>query len=116
MNQSRPPIFKSATLPLTNVFSTSSSDPLPKSSRVISRRITPTSATAVTVSTASIARTAPVIFTTISTSWAPTPRSSARLSSQRPGKNLDVAAEIYGKDKMKWEKEVAETRDLVPPS
>jgi hypothetical protein len=29
---------------------------------------------------------------------------------------FDVAAEIYGKDKMKWEKEVATTFDVMPPS
>ena len=31
-------------------------------------------------------------------------------------KNFDVGAEIYGKDKMKWEKEVATTFDTLPPS
>ncbi|KAK0251070.1 hypothetical protein LTR91_005727 [Friedmanniomyces endolithicus] len=31
-------------------------------------------------------------------------------------KNFDVGAEIYGKDKMKWEKEIAHTFDVLPPS
>jgi len=31
-------------------------------------------------------------------------------------KEFDVGAEIYGKDKMKWEKEVATTFDALPPS
>lgn len=31
-------------------------------------------------------------------------------------KNLPVSAEIYGKAKMKWEKEVAQTFDVMPPS
>jgi hypothetical protein len=31
------------------------------------------------------------------------------------GMDFDPAAEIYGKDKMKWEKEVAHTFEVVPP-
>lgn len=29
---------------------------------------------------------------------------------------FDVGAEIYGKDKMKWEKEVGQTFETLPPS
>lgn len=29
---------------------------------------------------------------------------------------FEVAAEIFGKDKMSWEKEVAQTFDVMPPS
>ncbi|KAK5110522.1 hypothetical protein LTR62_005714 [Meristemomyces frigidus] len=31
-------------------------------------------------------------------------------------KNFDVGAEIYGKAKMKWEKEIAQTFETLPPS
>lgn len=31
------------------------------------------------------------------------------------GKSLEPAAEIYGKDRMSWEKEVAHTFDVLPP-
>lgn len=31
-------------------------------------------------------------------------------------KNFDVGAEIYGKAKMSWEKEVATTFETLPPS
>ena len=31
------------------------------------------------------------------------------------GPEFDAAAEIYGKDKMKWEKEVATTFPVLPP-
>ena len=31
------------------------------------------------------------------------------------GKGFPLRAEIYGKDKMTWEKEVAHTFDLLPP-
>ena len=31
-------------------------------------------------------------------------------------KNFKVGAEIYGKAKMDWEKEVAQTFDTLPPS
>lgn len=31
------------------------------------------------------------------------------------GKKFDAAAEIYGKDKMSWEKEVATTFPVLPP-
>jgi hypothetical protein len=31
------------------------------------------------------------------------------------GKEFEAAAEIYGKDKMSWEKEVAHTFDVLPP-
>ena len=31
-------------------------------------------------------------------------------------KNFDVGAEIYGKDKLKWEKEIATTFETLPPS
>ena len=32
------------------------------------------------------------------------------------GKGLDVGAEIYGKAKLSWEKEIATTFDTLPPS
>jgi hypothetical protein len=32
------------------------------------------------------------------------------------GENFQPAAEIYGKDKLKWEPKVAETFDVLPPS
>ena len=31
------------------------------------------------------------------------------------GKEFDASAEIYGKDKLKWEKEVAQTFPVLPP-
>jgi len=31
------------------------------------------------------------------------------------GKKLPAAAEIYGKDKLSWEKEVATTFEILPP-
>jgi hypothetical protein len=31
------------------------------------------------------------------------------------GKEFDAVAEIYGKDKLKWEKEVAHTFPVLPP-
>ncbi|KAK3115381.1 hypothetical protein LTR53_005328 [Teratosphaeriaceae sp. CCFEE 6253] len=34
----------------------------------------------------------------------------------KEGRGFDVGAEIYGKDKMKWEKEIATTFDTLPPS
>jgi len=33
----------------------------------------------------------------------------------RKGTEFDPTAELYGKDKMKWEKEVAHTFEVVPP-
>jgi len=38
-----------------------------------------------------------------------------RTALLQKGNNFDPAAEIYGKDKMKWEKEVAHTFEVLPP-
>lgn len=34
---------------------------------------------------------------------------------ENAGKEFEVVAEIYGKDKMAWEKEIATTFDVLPP-
>lgn len=39
----------------------------------------------------------------------------ARTGLLEQGKEFDPAAEIYGKDRLAWEKEVAATFDVLPP-
>lgn len=38
-----------------------------------------------------------------------------RTALLKKGKEFEPAAEIYGKDKLSWEKEVAHTFELLPP-